>query len=137
MKRFKYIFLVLLTVVSGFIGGVISNLLFKKQVAVQESEKKKVVEAQEFRLVDKDGKLLGLFGEYDGFQPPFQGLFIFDKSGDPRIVVGRNKQFVTVESIMCIYDWNGKERIALSDSGILIHDEDEKLKISLTTSGDQ
>ena len=58
MKQRDYWFLVVLVVLSGLIGGAVSNWLFVSQdVSVQMA--RPVVVAEEFRLVDKDGNLRG------------------------------------------------------------------------------
>ena len=64
MKKKQPLFIILLAVLAGFAGGFISNQFFQTQPAFAEkaSSHPKVVIAEEFRVVDKDGKTLGSFG---------------------------------------------------------------------------
>jgi uncharacterized protein YneF (UPF0154 family) len=65
-KRFS-ILLVMLTIVSGLVGGVISGKFFATRtvIAAETKQHAKVIEAEEFRLVDKNGKLFGKFAISD------------------------------------------------------------------------
>ncbi len=64
MKRKQQLVIILLASFAGFIGGFISNQIFqaKSAFAVKEPNHQKVVIAEEFRVVDKDGKIIGSFG---------------------------------------------------------------------------
>ena len=126
MKKFKYILLVLLTVVSGFIGGMFSNWLFERPVVAQETANvdwdairdegpkvtrdRKIIEAQEFRVVDKNGK---------------ECISLTEIAGFPHIA---------------LFDENEKERISLvvrqRGTGVTIRDKYEKVRISLAEFND-
>lgn len=107
MKNFKYLLLVALTVVSGFTGGIVSNWLFEKQVIAQETEGRKIIEAQEFRIIDKDGKMRIRLSEVnDG-----SGIYIFDKNGQKRITLMEHDSNTTI----MISDRDGKARITLGE----------------------
>lgn len=87
MGRKQYSLLVVLAMVAGFIGGVISSQIFAGQPIFTQKEPKlqKVVAAEKFRLVDHRGMVraaLGLTGEG---QP---GLGLLDRNGIPRVVLG-------------------------------------------------
>ena len=59
MKRRQYLLLVALTVVTGLIGGAVSNWLFMARTAEAQETKKheKVVKAEAFLLVNKEGRI--------------------------------------------------------------------------------
>jgi hypothetical protein len=82
-KRFS-ILLVVLVIVSGLIGGIISGRIFAPKVAIaEETTQNKVLTVEELRVVDKDGRLLMNLGQSD--KEPFvncYGLFIYNNSGD-------------------------------------------------------
>jgi hypothetical protein len=87
-KRFS-ILLVVLTIVSGLIGGAITGRIFTPKVAIaEEAAQSKVLTVEGLRVVDKDGKLLIVLGNDAGIpnRAPLDnyGLFILDKSGSVR-----------------------------------------------------
>ena len=58
MSKKQYSFIVVLAFVGGLVGGVVSNQLLLSQPAHAEkkAQPSKVIEAEEFRVVDKDGR---------------------------------------------------------------------------------
>jgi len=98
-KRFL-ILLVVLTIVSGLIGGAITGRIFIPKVAIAEKmTQSKILTVEELRVVDKDGKLLMKLGtlvdrEGLGITPesakdPYESLYnhgldIYDDSGDSK-----------------------------------------------------
>lgn len=64
MKKKQPLFIILLATFAGFAGGFISNQIFQTKPAFAEKAPghQKVVIAEEFRVVDKDGKILASFG---------------------------------------------------------------------------
>jgi hypothetical protein len=64
MRTKQPLFIILVSAFAGFAGGLISNQIFQtKSVLAQKAPAhQKVVIAEEFRVVDKDGKTLGSFG---------------------------------------------------------------------------
>jgi hypothetical protein len=71
MSKKQYIFLVALALIGGLIGGAFSNSITSKTVLAQKGvpsindfkkkytrKPEKVVEAEEFRLLDKDGRVI-------------------------------------------------------------------------------
>jgi hypothetical protein len=83
------ILLVVLTIVSGLIGGAITGRIFTPKVAIaEEAIQSKILTVERLRVVDKDGKLLmqlGL-GLGNAKSPDSYGLTIYDNSGS--VVVG-------------------------------------------------
>lgn len=77
MKQGHNRLIVIMAIIAGFLGGMLSNQLFQAKEAYAEKENRehKVIVAQEFRVVDKLGKTIGSFGI-----PPRLGDFIAYKS---------------------------------------------------------
>jgi hypothetical protein len=67
MKTKPQVLIIFLASLAGFIGGLISHHVFETRpaFAVKETQHRKVVMAEEFRVVDKDGKIIGSFGTPD------------------------------------------------------------------------
>lgn len=113
MNRRQYLLLVVLTVVAGLVGGAVSNRVFVAKIALAQEDTQedkavdrpfdlskylegltpldkdkkqheKVIIAQEFRLVDKDGKTLGRFGLSEVGGPR---LVLSDENGLPRAML--------------------------------------------------
>ena len=86
MKKKQYLFLVIFTVFSGFLGGIFSNILLSWKA--EASNKFNIITAQEFVVKDKRGNIVskwGLSNEGDG------EMFFFDIKGRKRISVGLEK----------------------------------------------
>lgn len=64
MKNKPQFLIILLAAAAGFVGGLISNQIIatRPALAVKNTQYQKVVIAEEFRVVDKDGKIIGSFG---------------------------------------------------------------------------
>jgi hypothetical protein len=64
MKNNHLLLIILLATFGGFAGGFISNQIFQTKPAFAQKtpSHQKVVIAEEFRIVNKDGKILGSFG---------------------------------------------------------------------------
>jgi len=107
MSKAQFRVLMLLTVVSGLVGGALSDWLFRGLPA--RAAAPQVIEAQEFRLVDSDGKK--------------QAALQFDKMlGGPEL---------------CLYDATGQERAGLSLIGgnhpyLAINDATGQQRVGLT-----
>jgi hypothetical protein len=67
MNRKQYLLFAMLPIISGFVGGVVANWVLSGAVIVQD--RPKVIMAEEFQLVNKDGKLLAKLGLSSGFDP--------------------------------------------------------------------
>lgn len=87
MSRKQYSLIVLLALVAGFVGGVISSQIFVSRPIFPQKEPKpqKVVVAKKFRLVDERGVVRAALGLTAKGQP---GLGLLDKKGIPRVVLG-------------------------------------------------
>jgi hypothetical protein len=94
-KRFS-ILLVVLTIVSGLIGGAITGRIFTPKVAISEEEKQsKVLTVEELRIIDKSGKLLMQLGKSPN-DKNFCGLAIYDNSGNSVAFLGNGYNNGTV-----------------------------------------
>lgn len=64
MKKKQSLFIILAATLAGFAGGFISNQIFQTKSAFAEKapNQRKVVIAEEFRVVDQDGKILASLG---------------------------------------------------------------------------
>jgi hypothetical protein len=63
MNRKQYIFMLILAIIGGLIGGGLSSgFLIGKQAFALDKNKKNIIEANEFRVVDENGNSLGYFG---------------------------------------------------------------------------
>ena len=140
MRRREVLLLVALTVVAGLVGGALSNRVFMARIATaQEAEQqRKVITAEEFRLVDEDGRAravltlgskgnvsISFYDRYDesrvelGLSPEGQpilklldqgSLEFLDKNGQIRVKVD-----VTYDGSpsLRLYDEDGRSRAAL------------------------
>ena len=91
MNKKQYSLMLVLALVAGLVGGVVSSQFFMGQPAFAEkkSNPMKVVESEEFRLVDKDGKTRAFLGF--GHSPINRGQPRFElhgKEGFPLAVLG-------------------------------------------------
>jgi len=81
-------------VISGFLGGALSVWFLMPQLVLAQDGLPKVIEAQEFRVVDEEGKTYvrvaqeGLIIFEQGLD---QGLFIYDQDGDERVSLDREQ----------------------------------------------
>ena len=90
MNRKQFVFTLLLALVSGLMGGVLSIWFLLPPSVLAQDEPPKVIEAQEFRVIDEDGRLRARFG-FGTFQDSGYGpethLRIFDEEGKERITL--------------------------------------------------
>ena len=101
--------LVIVSVVSGLVGGVLATfLLIGSSVIAQPTaaEIPPVITAQEFRLVDTKGQLRAIFDLSDAGQPYLQ---FKDESGTDRVWIG-----ISSETGLAVQDVDGKTRLVLS-----------------------
>ena len=87
MSRKQYGFMILLAIVAGLVGGMLSSqfLMGEPVFAQKTPQAQKVIEAQEFRVVDKDGKSrVRLAGG---------SIVIYDLVPYPRFANGLNNEF--------------------------------------------
>jgi hypothetical protein len=91
MNRGTYSLIVLLALTAGLMGGVISSRLTMSQPVFAKSQEAphKVVEAQAYRVVDKNGRVRA---EMSAMGLPWDGLVMFDENGRTRLSLGVNPQ---------------------------------------------
>ncbi len=65
MNRKQFIFTLLLALLSGFMGGLLSVEFLTPQSNLTQNSLQKVITAEQFQLVDKHGKVRGEFGVRD------------------------------------------------------------------------
>ena len=93
MKDKKYVFILAVALLAGFVGGALSGRLFGSNdvLAQEQVEAHKNVLANEFRLVAEDGRLLAALGGRAGSEPflPIEPVLRFyDRNGELRIIIG-------------------------------------------------
>lgn len=112
MKTKPQLFVILLASLAGFIGGLISNHIFdtRPAFAVKETQHQKVVIAEEFRVVDKDGNILGSFGTPSNL-PEANPTINKKLAPVPQLRLGQKKGF---QIILSAGDANGS-RIVMKD----------------------
>jgi len=89
MKSKQYGLMVILALIAGLIGGMVSSQLFtgKPVFAQKKSIPQKAVAAEEFLLVDKDGNLRASFGDLPN---KGLGLTVLGKNANIRLLLGVN-----------------------------------------------
>jgi hypothetical protein len=94
MKNKQPLIIILLAAFAGFAGGFISNQIFQTKSAFAEKAPghQKVVIAGEFRVVDKDGKILASFGT-PGFLPDKSTKIEASQASVPQLRLGRESGF--------------------------------------------
>jgi hypothetical protein len=149
--------LLMVSLLAGLVGGIFTNhflvgtpVLAQKKVGPQN-----VVVAEEFRLVDKEGKILSTWGMYAGGP----GIVLFNKNGQFRAVFsltspeegpiltfadnkGNHRAIVGLgterQPYVTLRDQAGKERISLSldddgDPYLALYDQAENERAILGT----
>ena len=109
MTRKAYGVLVMMTMIAGMVGGFLSNhLLVGGVVTAQESgQSAKIVEAEEFRLVTKDGKPRATLLLWNGDLP---ALTLADSTCHNRVFLG---VFNEEQPALLLNDKGCKQRVAL------------------------
>ena len=91
MSKRQYVLMLVVALIAGLMGGVVSSQYLVGQTAFARKKEppRKVIEAQEFRLVDKDGKTRAFLGfghnPTNRKQPRFE---LHGKAGFPLAVLG-------------------------------------------------
>jgi hypothetical protein len=85
MNRKQYSQIVILALIAGLVGGVVSNqfLMGEPYLAEKNGLQEKVIRAERFELVDNNGTLRGILGII-GYDP---SLMLVDKDGCFRCVL--------------------------------------------------
>ena len=137
MEKRDYTLVIAVAAAAGLLGGALSiRLLPITPVFAQDPGRhEKVIEAEEFRLVEKDGKPCGRFHVDRSGRP---ALILFDKHGEVRAVLG-----VTPNGSphLALSDKDGKVRATLAvwpdeRSGLFLSDKDETSRASLVVLAD-
>jgi hypothetical protein len=83
LKKKEFLFLAMLTIVFSLIGGCLTALLLKDQLAFAQLDSKKEIIAETFRLIDKKGETKALLATQDG-----QPALIFSDGKTLRLFIG-------------------------------------------------
>ena len=99
MKTKQQLFIILLASFAGFMGGLISNQIIETRpaFAVKEPKYQKVVIAEEFRVVDKDGKIIGSLGT-PGYLLDIFPIIDESQAPVPQLRLGQEKGFQIIFS---------------------------------------
>lgn len=101
--------LIVLSLMSGLIGGAFGTFLFVSSSVIAQptpAETPQVISAQEFRLVDTKGHIRAILDLSDDGQPYFQ---LKDEFDTDRVWVG-----ISSETGLAVRDVDGKTRLVLS-----------------------
>ena len=117
------------SMMSGVLGGFVAALLFQSVPGLAQPSAEdipKVLSAQEFRLMDDQGRIRAQLSFSEGGQPYLQFL---DASDTSRVWVG-----VAADSGMTVRDTSGKTRLVLSvdregEPSLVIRDREHRTKI--------
>jgi hypothetical protein len=157
MNRKKCGLTIIMSLLAGLAGGIAVNNFFvgKPALAEKAAESKRVVSAEEFRLVDKKGEVLSTWGMYAGgpgivlysqageyravfsLTSPEEGpvLTLADKVGNYRAIIGLGAER---QPYIALRDEAGRERLSLTlnDEGepaLMFYDKDGKQRAVLGT----
>jgi hypothetical protein len=99
MKRKQQLAVVVIAAFAGFIGGLTSNQIVQTPSAFAEKGfvNQKVVVAEEFQVVDKDGKIVGRFGT-SGDLPDLSSGEKNSKASAAQLHLGRETDFQVILS---------------------------------------
>jgi len=157
MSKKIYSLIIFLALSGGLAGGILAGHLFTTPpvMASKTWEPQKIVAAEEFRLIDQEGRILSTWGMYAGgpgivlfskngqfravfsLTSPEEGpvLTFADKDGVHRATVGLGAKR---QPYLALRDQAGKERISLSlndkgDPYLVLYDQGENERAVLGT----
>lgn len=87
MKKGTFILLLAVSIISGLIGGIASKFIFDGKSAIAQEETS--IQAQDFRLVSKDGKVKAALSISPDTGEPF--LIINGKDGKYRLMLNLDR----------------------------------------------
>ena len=105
MNQKQFLLTLLLAVLSAFLGGTFGVWFLMPQSVLAQDEPRKVIEAQEFRVVDLGGATRARFGVIENV-PIFAFL---DQEGEARIMIGLNEG----EPMLHFLDQNQNPRVQI------------------------
>ena len=157
MNKSIFSLILLLGLTGGLAGGILASHFFGNApvLAAKTSEPQNIVAAEEFRLLDKEGRIFSTWGMYAGGP----GIVLFNKTGQFRAVFsltspeeGPVLTFADKDGVhratvglgakrqpyLILRDQAGKERISLSldvggDPYLVLYDEKENERAVLGT----
>lgn len=157
MTKKQYTLFLLLPLLAGVVGGTLTSqfLIGQPAFADKMAESKKMVVAEEFRLVNKKGEVLSTWGMYAGgpgivlfskggeyravfsLTSPEEGpiLTLADKEGHYRTIMGLGAER---QPYIALRDEEGRERLALTlnnegEPALLFYDKDKNRRVVLGT----
>jgi len=157
MTKKQYSLLLLLPLLAGLVGGTLASqfLIGQPAFADKMAESKKMVVAEEFRLVNKKGEVLSTWGMYAGgpgivlfskggeyravfsLTSPEEGpiLTLADKGGHYRTIMGLGAER---QPYIALRDEEGRERLTLTlnnegEPALLFYDKDKNRRVVLGT----
>jgi hypothetical protein len=128
MKRKQQLTVILLAAFAGFIGGLISNQIVQTPSAFAEKGyvNQKVVMAEEFQVVDQDGKIVGRFGT-SGDLPDLSAGEKISKVSAPQLRLGQETGFQIILSAgeaegsrIILKDANNKTRTVIGNMQLYV-----------------
>ena len=114
MDKKPFVLLVVVSILSGLVGGAVSPWIFTKEVVFAQNDLKheKVITAETFRLVDQDGNLRAKLGMEPGGR---WGLVLIDKDNKARVGITLSEKGW---SGFDIKDKEGDRRISIGTDGL-------------------
>lgn len=137
MSRMQYALTLIIAVLSGFVGGAVSNRVLKGTSAFAENppEQGKVLRAQRFEVVGQDGKLYAILGETtfphvkEGLR--VVGLFLVDGEEGKNLAKAPTALFRTREGA-ARFNITGPDdsQLSVSESGLSVWGKDADISVS-------
>lgn len=115
MKRRDYFLMIVLTLIAGLLGGALFNWIMVDKTAYAQGAfpHEKMLEAEELRLVDKDGNVLAALAASSDTGEPF--LIIYDKNKKYRTMLG----LVDGTARLVLRDSDANTRLALGGTELI------------------
>jgi hypothetical protein len=109
MTKKQYSLMLVLALVAGLVGGVVSSqfLLGQPALAEKRAESKRIIEAEEFRLIDREGKHR-ITLKMEGLRETIPKLKFFDSDGKKTISLSGGSW-----PSMALWDESGSPRITI------------------------
>ena len=127
MKKRQYLLIVVLTIVSGLVGGAVSNRLFVAKTVVAQGvpTDKEIVLAKGFILADDKGNVRATWGVTAEDEAE---ISFFDRNGELRASLD--------EVSIGFLDKNRKPRVGLNEAGICFFDKNGKVRALMTANSE-